>query len=496
MSKPLIRNAFANVLQTLAGAVLLFALYRYISVSLGVEQLGIWSVVLATASTVNLADLGLGAGVVRFVARDRARGHSERAAQVVDTAALTLTVSAGGLLVLLYPLLAEVLARLFGDHHLEQALVILPCALTALWLAIVGNVFQGALDGCERMDLRAALVVGGQALLLALAFWLVPQYGLMGLAWAQVIQALAVAVIGRMMLCRAMPGLSLVPTLWKKSVLREMLGFGFKIQVATLFNLLRDPIAKALMARFGGPAAAGYFEIANQVVIKVRSIIVMANGAIVPHAAALAETESDRLPALYHENIQILIYVTLPPFVLLFAWAGGISWLLTGAFYPEFVLVLGLLCFAWGVNIFCSPAYFINLGVGRIGWNMFAHVIMGVLNGCLGWLLGGLYGARGVVFAYCIAITVASVGLIVAFQRLNRLNPPARIGGENLWLFAASLLTVVIGALAPIQQDSFEDLSGLAVRVLLPFVALGLAAWFHPMRRRLSGRLITRDVRA
>jgi O-antigen/teichoic acid export membrane protein len=76
MTRPLSSNAAANVLQALAGAALLFALYRYINTTLGVEQLGIWSVVLATASASRLADLGLSAGVTRFVARDRARGEA------------------------------------------------------------------------------------------------------------------------------------------------------------------------------------------------------------------------------------------------------------------------------------------------------------------------------------------------------------------------------------------------------------------------------------
>ena len=47
MTKRLSRNVSANVAQTLLGALLLFALYRYITITLGVEQLGIWSVVLA-----------------------------------------------------------------------------------------------------------------------------------------------------------------------------------------------------------------------------------------------------------------------------------------------------------------------------------------------------------------------------------------------------------------------------------------------------------------
>ena len=55
MSRSLSSNAIANIVQALAGAALLFVLYRYINATLGVERLGVWSVVLATASASRLA---------------------------------------------------------------------------------------------------------------------------------------------------------------------------------------------------------------------------------------------------------------------------------------------------------------------------------------------------------------------------------------------------------------------------------------------------------
>ena len=88
-------NAVANMLEAVASAVLVFALYRYISGALGIDQLGVWSAVLATVSAARLADLGLSAGVIRFVAREHARGEPERAEEVIDTATLTLMVTVG-----------------------------------------------------------------------------------------------------------------------------------------------------------------------------------------------------------------------------------------------------------------------------------------------------------------------------------------------------------------------------------------------------------------
>lgn len=490
MSKPLVRNALANVLQTFVGAGLLFALYRYINTTLGVEQLGVWSVVLATVSAANLANLGLSGGVVRFVARDRARGDLERAAHVVDTAALTLAALVGAVLPLLYPPLSNLLPHLFkDDHHLAQALAILPYALISLWLSVVANVFQGALDGCQRMDLRAGLIIAGQALLLLLALWLVPRHGLVGLAWAQISQGLFLAAGGRLLLWRTLPALPLVPRRWRKRVLKEMLGYGANIQAAALFMLMLDPVTKVLMVRFGGPGAAGYFEMANQVVSKARSVITMANQAIVPHVAVLTETNPARVDGLYRENMRVLVFVTLPAFALLFSWAGGASWLLTGAYHPEFVFMVGLLALGWGGNIFCGPAYFINMGSGQVGWNTLTHAIMGVLNVVLAWVLGSLYGPSGVVVAYVIALVVGSAAQIAAFQRLNRLGWRVGIGAEHFWLVAACGFVVAFGLLQPLQPSSGEPWEILVTQLLLPPIALSLAAWFHPVRRWIVGRL-------
>lgn len=495
MSKPLASNALANIVQALAGAGLLFALYRYINTTLGVEQLGVWSVVLATVSASRLADLGLSAGVTRFVARDRARGELDRAGQVIDTATLTLMVSVGAVLPLLYPLLAKLLPHLFDTEHLAQALAILPYALVSLWLTIVAAVFQGGLDGCQRMDLRAGLVVAGQALLLVLAFWLVPRRGLVGLAWAQIGQGLFLAVAGRLLLRRALPALPRLPLRWRKPVLREMLGYGANVQAATVFMLLLDPVAKALMARFGGPAAAGYFDMANQVVLKVRALIVSANQALVPHVAALMEAEPGRLPRLYHENVRVLVFVTLPVFALLIAWAGGFSWLLAGAYQPEFVFMLGLLALAWAGNIFAGPAYFTNLGTGQVGWNTLAHVIMGALNASLGWLLGSWYGAHGVAFAYAIALVTGSGVLIAVFQRRNGVGWRCGFAREHLSLAVVCVAVAALGWIAPLRPSTSEP-TVLAARLLLPPLVLGLAAWLHPMRRQLLGWLISREARA
>lgn len=490
MKTSLSRNVFANVLQTLASTGLLFSLYRYINTTLGIQQLGVWSVVLATVSASRLADLGLSAGVTRFVARDLARGDHERVSEVIDTTALTLMVSVGAILPLAYPLIARVLPHLFEAADLRQALEILPYALVSLWLTIAAAVYQGSLEGCQRMDLRAGLVVAGQVLLLALALCLVPGHGLVGLAWAQLGQGLFLALNGRFLLSRVLSHVSWFPRRWRKSVLLEMLGYGANVQAATLFMLLFDPITKALMARFGGATAAGYFEMANQVVLKLRAVIVYANQAVVPKIAEVMERTPERLREFYRDNMRILVFVALPVFALLTVWSGGVSWLLLGRVEPQFLVLLHMTTGAWFLNLFSAPAYFANRGSGHVGWNTVSHIAMGAINAVLGWWLGHRYGAAGVAWAYVAALVVGSWLLIVVYQRNAGIHVKDMGLDGSGWLAASSLIAVLVanwvwtGGIW-VGKDALLPYSALTLLSLL----VAAAAWSHPLRGKVWQRI-------
>ena len=489
MVRSVAHNAVANVLQMLIGALLLFVLYRYISTALGVDKLGVWSVVLATASASRLADLGLSAGVTRFVARDLALVQPQKAAQVVETGVVTLAVVVALVLAALYPFLNRLMTHLFDAEYLPQALVILPFALISLWLTIVASVAQSGLDGCQRMVPRAVLVVVGQGLMVTLAFALVPKWGLVGLAWAQIGQGIFLLVGGWLVLRRSLPELSLLPWRWHRPAFREMLGYGANVQAANIFMLLFDPLTKALMAKFGGPSAAGYFEIANQVALRARTLIVAANQAIVPKIANMVETAPMQLPELYRENIRMLVLVALPIHALLFAWSGLLSQLLLGAYQVQFVFFLQLSALAWLVNIFAAPAYFVNMGTGSVGLNTLSHVAMGALNFLLGWVLGEMYGAVGVVWGYALALMMGSLLLIFAYQSRHAVSWRVLMQVEHFPLAAVCLAVSLFGLVDhDLALTGWNDYTRWSVTILLPLLSLAVALWVHPLRGVLWGR--------
>jgi hypothetical protein len=52
-------NAGTSIVQVILSGVILFVLYRFLLITIGVEQLGIWSIVLATTTVTHISNLGL-----------------------------------------------------------------------------------------------------------------------------------------------------------------------------------------------------------------------------------------------------------------------------------------------------------------------------------------------------------------------------------------------------------------------------------------------------
>jgi len=245
--------------------------------TIGVEQLGIWSIVLATTTVINISNLGLSGSVVKFVAKYIARAELGNVSSVIQTAALSLGSLIGLVLLIIYPLLQTLLEYIVPDSGLPDALSVLPYALVSFWITAIAGIFQAGLDGCQRIDLRNILLIGNHLLYLGLAFLWVPSYGLLGLAYAQVFQASSILIVSWFLLRWELKNLPLVPYHWHRNLFFEMLSYGINFQFVSIIGMLSDPLTKALLSKFGGLAMVGYYEMAYRMLSQFLAIMVNAN---------------------------------------------------------------------------------------------------------------------------------------------------------------------------------------------------------------------------
>jgi O-antigen/teichoic acid export membrane protein len=479
-----------SMLQVVVSGAVLLVLYSFVVRALGVAAFGVWSLVLATVSAGRLGDLGMARAVVRFVAQRLGRDDEAEAALIVETAAVTLGGVGALLLPILYLPCAWSLRAVVSGPSQPDALRLLPYALASVWLLAIGGVFQSALDGCQRIDVRNLIGIGANILHLALTLVLVPRYGLDGLAYAQILQCSALVVGSWIALRRQLPPLSIVPRTWRRLLAGEMLRYSVNLQVASAAQLLFEPVTKVLMTKFGGLEAVGYFEMANRLLLQVRRLPLSAAEVLVPVVAHLETKPGNRVGSICREAFGLLTYCSVPLFGIVVALAPVVSAIWLGRREPVFIVFVSVLAAAWFVNTLASVAYFANLGSGRLLWNTATHLVMGVVNIALGLGLGRMFGAGGVLLAFACAILCGSAILALSYyreQKASLITFCTRLEGT---LVAVAMCGIAAAWLACVTlRSGTSDWVTGAVAAVVFCATVAIPAWQHPVRHQLTAHI-------
>lgn len=484
-------NAVMSVVQVVVTGGVLFLLYRFLIGAIGAEDFGVWALVMAWTSASAIATLGLAGSAVKFVSQHLARGDEAHVAAVVQTAALSVGAFLAVAALALYPLLRTLLAAIVEPAaNVPAALAVLPYALASFWLASVAGVFLSCIDGYQRVDLRSVLVTVATAAYLAFAYALVPAYGLIGLARAQVLQAGLLLLTAWLLIRWLLPTLPLMPWRWEKRAFREMLRYSLNFQVISLAQMLFEPVTKSLLSKFGGVGGVAYFEMAQKMAVQLRALIATAHRSLVPTLADLHERNPALLGTIYVKSYRLLLYLILPSLPLLIASTPLISDLWIGAYQAAFVTFAALLFTGWFLNLLAVPAYIANLGTGDLRPNVWGHLVIGVLNGLLGGLFGWRFGSVGVVAGFVVALLAGSAFIAITYQRTHGVRTSELAGRDSLLLGGAGIAGGTLVLFLYARYGDAWNLFGLGALMLAVYLAaVAIPLWRHPMRRQLQGWL-------
>jgi O-antigen/teichoic acid export membrane protein len=477
-----------SVMQIIVISVVLFILYKFLLKTIGVEQLGIWSLVLATTSVTQIANFGLSGSVVKFVAKYVAHKDHESVSNVIQTAALSVAVSIGIILLAIYPLIKWILAIVISPESLSFAFEILPFSLLALWILMIANIFNAGLDGSQRIYLRNILLMVGTLFYFFLALMLTSTYGLVGLAYAQVAQNTLIFLCSWILLKRYIKPLPIIPYRWDKNIFKEIIGYGVNFQAISVTTMFYDPITKALLSKFGGLSFVGYYEMASKMVQQFRALIVSANQVLVPAIATIQERIPEKVRDVYLTSYQLLFYLALPLFSFIIVCTPVISELWIGHYQRVFVIFGILLAIGWFLNTLSGPAYFANLGIGELRWNVIGHIAIALLNVGLGFLLGIFFDGIGVVVAWVISLALGSSVIYLSYHIKHRIPLIELLPKASRIIAVACLIGILSAFLINHKYNHIFNTTLINSIILLSFsIIVFILLWVHPMRRRLVG---------
>jgi O-antigen/teichoic acid export membrane protein len=440
-------NVIAPVFQVLVGGAVMLIVFRYLHDQIGIAQIGLWSLIVAVTSLSRLGELGLSAGLVRFISKAHGDHDHHRAAGIVQTVVLTLAVAFGLFALGIAPFLSLFLPLLVPQESVSLALEVMPVALISLWLMMMVSVVSGALDGCLKIDIRSYLFSVAQIGYLLLVLFLVPPYGLVGVAWAQVVQygILLFALWWALrMQIRELPP---VPRQWKWGLFREVFAYGIRFQAMTLVNMLFDPLVKVLMGRLGGLESLGYYELANNMILKFRAIIIEGSRVLVSTVARMQDEKGSEIKSLFLQAYQWNFFVATLCYGLIGIFTSLFGLLLLGQKHEMFIIFALILNIGWFANTIIGPSYFSNLGTGRLRDNIITHVILAIVAPVVGFTLGIKLSGVGVALGVLAGLIVSTLFLLVSHMNHLSLDWRKAIFPKN------SLLLVVIAVVMTLTAN-------------------------------------------
>lgn len=483
-------NAVFAVGQVIVSAVTLFFLYRFLLSALGVQALGVWSIVVAATSIASVSGMGLAGGSVRFVSKYLALESEPEAASAVETAMLSVAVVMGLAAFALWPIGSWLVTLVVPAEWIESAQALVPYALAALWLQSIGGTIYSGMDGCHRAGTRGVLTAIVQPTILVLSVWLVPRMGLRGVAIAQLMQYCVWIVLGWILLRRYLPSLPRTPRRWSRRLFFEMWRYGLNFQAISMLTILVDPLAKMLLARYGGLSSVGYFEMANRLVLQVRALLVAANQVLVPYYSKLAETSRDAVRAMYEKNLAAVTLLGVLGFSTLVALLPLISSLWIGHVEQEFLFSGTIISVGILANTLSAPAFFANLGGGWMRRNLFAALAQTIAMVAIGVGGGIAGGSRGVVGGYCLSYIVGSGVTLVMFHRAEGIPSSAlfsRAALKTLGLGAAMAMGGFVSYLLLVEWAGSIVAASVSIAVLI--AGWSLAVLLVPTLSALTSEL-------
>jgi len=431
--KILRKNIIFSVIQMIASVVLLFGFYRYLTKILTLSEFGVWSTLVAIVSLSKISDIGLTAGISRFVAIELARGSRSQVSILLNTIIVFSLLIILTLAAIVFPFLDALLSLIFEDQFLKIANALIPYVFINLLLTVASSSYLSALDGAQKTDIRAKLALLGLIVWVIISVILIPIYGLLGLAMAQIFQSLLLLLVSRYIFYKKVINISYLNFTYHFPLLKDLVGYSVNLQIISICSFLFEPMVKLLLTKFSGPAAAGLYEIGNQVVQRVRSIILSGNQVIVPFMVNQVELGEDKFDNFFIDNFKIIFFLSLFLCANLVTSSQTFSILMFDEVNVEFVMLIQLLALATFFNMLSAPSYFVNWVDAQIIKNTISHIATIVIVITTGWYFGELFGIEGIYYSIFFAILLPSIYIIYDFLRKKNI-PISDVLGSRAYL--------------------------------------------------------------
>jgi O-antigen/teichoic acid export membrane protein len=421
LSAKIIRSVMFGALRYVFLVPIPFVMTPLILHRLGVNGYGTWAVFLAINSMTSLADLGLVGTLSKFVAEYYAHRDFAALNRLLNSGLaifLVLAVTIGVVIGTAAPLLIRWLLK--GSSASSTELVfLLRCFIALIVSNILILLFSSITSGMQRLDLTYVMSAANVLMSAASgAFFLLRGWGIRGLVYGYVLAALVTACSYVVIIKRLLPEMSWSPLRFDMAEARKMIGFSLRLYTIQAAVAIHNQIEKIFLAVMIGVAPVGWFDIASDVALKIRSVIGLVLGPVLPAASELnALGDKHRTKELYYRTHKYLALFGVPIVFSAGAFSARFVELWLGSSMRVIAFPLALLVTINFLNLTSGPAFLIFAGSGYLKPAIQSSLLGIVLDVVLSLGLIYKFGFAGAALGTSVSLLLAAVFLIWKFHK-------------------------------------------------------------------------------
>lgn len=383
----------------------------------GLERFGVWSLLIAGVTVARLCDVSGGGALARFVAVSLRSDDAFKARDYVHTVfatSLVFNLVLGFAFWMAAPL---ILPYFIGSQYLDEARLLLPWAMAVTVLGAIAYAPLSAIDGAQRADKRALVAIAAAFIFLAASWFLVPRFGIVGFAGAQLVQHGVTLAVGWLVLRAHVMGLGWLPLYWRRDIFAETTGYALKLNALGVMGLMFEPLAKFAFNHAGGPGLVALFDLSTRLVTQIRSLVVTAAAPLSPAFAAQSDPRTPAFRNLLEKSLKIAALASIGIAFSALAAAPVVSLVVFDRLSPELLGMNAALTAGWATNTLALPLYFAAQGLGDLRWNFAGSAAISISVAIGAFMLVPPFGPGGLVFAIVTGLVLSMLMVLLGNAR-------------------------------------------------------------------------------
>lgn len=420
LSAKIIRNVVSSGLRVVLLAPLPFIMTPLILRKIGTAGYGTWAVFVALNSLTSLADLGMVGTVSKYVAEYYAHKDFQGLNRLLNTGLVIFAVISCTVGLVVWSSSRLITSTLFKGSSAPtgELAVLLKYFVIVISANILTLLLSSVTTGLQRLDLSSWIgtinvlgvaIIGGGLLLRG--------WGLEGLVFGQVCASILTVATYAVVVKRLLPEARLKMESVDRAEAKKMFSFSLRLYITQAAVAVQNQLEKFLLALFVGVPAAGWYDMGGDIALKLRGLISLVLGPILPAASELnALNDEQRLKELYYRAQKYLAFFGVPLACYVTVIARRFVGLWVGPQLSFVAVPLAVLLWVNFFNLVTGPGFLIFAGKGHLSPGIRSAMASIILNVVFSVPLIYWLGFAGAVVGTSLSVVFGSTYFIYLFH--------------------------------------------------------------------------------